>query len=219
MEADGVVIGLRQEAHFWRAQHARAVGREAIWKRKARQLGQQLEQTVGGQETRLAELRRQLEAVLCQQQARIAELTRQIEEKNARMAWLEQQVFGRKSEQTPDPVAQQTPTADSGPVSADRRRGRGQQPGAKGHGRKRRLDLQTEIVVHDFPEDQRRCFRCGELFLVLPGTEDSEVLDWELRLVRRIHKRTRYRPGGDCPGRPGTITAPGPAKLIPKGTL
>ena len=75
----GLEVELRQQAHYWRALHARATEREAAWKDKAQRL----------------------EQVVRQQQAQIAELTNKLEEALARVAWLEGQVFGRKSEQCP----------------------------------------------------------------------------------------------------------------------
>ncbi len=97
------------------------------------------------------------------------------------------------------------------------RRKRGKQPGTKGYGRKRRENLPAEEVVHDLPEDQRRCPRCGKPFGVFPGTEDSEQIEWEVNLSRRTHKRARYVPTCHCRAVTGIVTAPGPPKLIPKG--
>jgi len=199
MEIDGILIGLRQEAHYWRAQHARAIEREVAWRNRARQL----EDTVGSQ------------------QRRIAELAQQVEERDARIAWLEQQVFGPKSEQTqgsvPEMPANEAQTSDSGQGSLEEPRRRGQQAGAKGHGRKHRHQLRTEVVVHDLPEEQRRCPHCGKPLVAFPGTEDSDEIDWQMDVLRRIHRRTRYRPNCDCQAVPGIVTAPGPVKLIPKG--
>ena len=117
-------IELRQQAHYWRAQHARAIEREAAWKQKAQQL----------------------EPVVRRQQAQIAELTGELEAAKARIARLEKQAFGRKSEPCPDPGQPEPPSAlDGNPDAADApepggepRRKRGKQPGAKGYGRKRR---------------------------------------------------------------------------------
>jgi transposase len=147
-------------------------------------------------------------------------LTRENEALKARIAWLEQQVFGRKSEQTPDAAAEACESGakvDSPPSGLEQRRRRGKQPGSKGYGRKRYVHLPTEVVVHDLPADQRRCPICGQPFIPFPGTEDSEVIEWEARPVRRVHKRTRYRPGCQCRAVPGIVTAPPPPKLIPKG--
>ncbi len=140
----GLEIELRQQAHYYRSLHARAVEREAAWKDKAQRL----------------------EEVVRRQQAQIAELTREVEAAKARIAWLEQQVFGRKSEQCPrpDPCPQGSASALDGNAEAahepelgnEPKRKRGKQPGAKGYGRKRRHDLPAEDVVHELPEDQQR---------------------------------------------------------------
>ncbi len=198
-ETRGLEVELRQQAHYYKALHARAVEREAAWKHKAQEL----------------------EQIVRRQQAQIAELTQELETTRARIAWLEQQVFGRKSEQVADPSPQaphddrQIPGARL--RSDERRRQRGKQPGAKGYGRKRRHELPAEEVVHDLPEDQRRCPRCGKPFDVFPGTEDSEQIEWEVVLYRRIHRRSRYVPTCDCQAVTGIVTAPCPPKLIPKG--
>ncbi|MEE9295707.1 MAG: Druantia anti-phage system protein DruA [Phycisphaerae bacterium] len=194
---------LRQQAHYWQAQHARAVEREAAWKDKAQQL----------------------EQVVRRQQARIAELTGELEAAKARIAWLEKQVFGRKSEQCPEPgQPDPTPAIDGNADAADGPqpgneppRKRGKQPGAKGYGRKRRDDLPAEETVHDLPEDQKQCPRCGKPFDGFPKTEDSEQIEWEVVLYRRIHKRSQYLPTCDCRAVPGIVAAPCPPKLIRRG--
>jgi transposase len=61
------------------------------------------------------------------------------------------------------------------------------------------------------------CPRCGKPFEVFPGTEDSDEIDWNVRLTRRVHKRVRYRPACQCGVVPGIVAAPPPPKLIPKG--
>ena len=139
-------IGLRQQAYYWRSQHARAVEREAEWKAKAQQ--------------RAAELRRR--------DATITQLNQRIEALKARVAWLAQQVFGRKTEATEDSTsdtqnedqnssasssdsADESSTPSSEPPSQETRK-RGQQKGAKGHGRKRRLNLPCVEVTHEMPE-------------------------------------------------------------------
>ena len=193
-----LVIELRQQAHFWRAQHARAVEREAAGKEKAEQLRQ----------------------VVRRQQNQITELTEKLQAAKARIAWLEQQVFGQKSEhctshQGSSQVAEDH--TDGSEPCAEPRRKRGKQPGAKGYGRTRRQDLPTEEVVHDLPEDQRQCPRCGRPFGVFPGTEDSEQIEWKVILYRCIHKRSRYVSTCDCRAVTGIVTAPCPPKLIPKG--
>jgi transposase len=155
-------------------------------------------------------------------QSQAAEQKRQIEALKAKLVLMQQLLFGRKSEQSDKECGEQQGGKD-GPESdkADRagitRRNRGKQPGAKGNGRKRRARLPAEQIDHDLPEDQKCCPNCEKPFLAFPGSEDSEEIDWQVRLVRRVHKRKRYRKACDCGAIPGIVTAPCPAKLIPKG--
>ena len=193
------LIDLRQQVNYWRVMHARAVEREALWKEKAQHL----------------------EAVVRRQEAQLREQAGQIEALTAQVAWLQQQVFGRKSEErkaTPAEIqdTDRQPSDASEPVSGVGRK-RGKQPGAKGYGRKRREGLPVEEVLHPLPDEAARCPGCGAPFVVFPGSEDSEEIHWEVHLVRRVHKRMRYQPTCQCRAVPGILTAPPPAKLIPKG--
>jgi hypothetical protein len=51
----------------------------------------------------------------------------------------------------------------------------------------------------------------------MSATEDSEVLEIEVRAHRRRIRRRRYRATCDCDPARRTLTAPSPPKLIPKG--
>ena len=118
-------IELRQQANYWRAQHVRACQRHEVWKAKALQL----------------------ESTVRKCQVTIDEQSQQIEALKARVIWLTQQVFGRKTESTIDNGNESQNLSDSstgistealdpsGDSSPDKRK-RGQQKGAKGHGRK-----------------------------------------------------------------------------------
>jgi len=189
---------LRQQANYWRERHGRAAKRAGHWKEKA----ENLERVVG------------------EQKREIRELTDQVEKQTARIAWLEQQVFGRKSEGTAECVKEGTEEGKRGPA---RRRGgsrkRGKQPGAKGYGRRKHPELPTEEVIHELPESKRICPKCGKPFADFPGTEDSEEIDYEERVFRRVHRRKRYRRTCQCERVPGIVAAPAPPKLIPKGKL
>lgn len=189
--ADHELIALRQQANYWRAQHTRAVERERI----------------------LTEEKRQLLETVRQLQERVAKL----EGLEQEVAFLRQQLFGRKSERSGPPArsAPQAGPAQDGPPTPGRKRG--QQPGAKGHGRKRHPDLPTEEMTHSLPADAQHCPQCGKPFDPFPGTQDSEEIEWDVHVFRRVHKRERYTPTCTCGAVPGIVTAPGPAKLIPKG--
>ena len=76
-ETGNELIDLRRQAHLWKALHGRAVAREAAWRERA--------------ET--------AERLVREEQARNEALTQEIKALKLRKAWLERQLFGRKSEQ------------------------------------------------------------------------------------------------------------------------
>jgi transposase len=203
LEIDRELMGLRREAHYWQAMHARVCERERFWKEKAEQL----------------------DATVRQQAAEIIKINEEKENLKARVLWLQQQLFGRKSQKgkpEPEPSAPDDPEADPSPSGSpddhpEKKRKRGKRPGTKGYGRKRYEELFTVEIIHDLPEGEKQCPCCGRAFLEFPGTEDSQEIHWEVHLVRRIHRRKRYLPTCSCDTLPGIVTAPCPPKLIPKG--
>ena len=185
---------LNCDVAYYKVMHARAAGREAV-----------LKQRVGELEERCA-----------RQEERIKELLEANEKFQARVAWLEQQLFGRKSEQTEPSIGENPDDASAvcgarAPAGEEPKK-RGKQPGAKGYGRKRHDRLPTEEIPHELPPNLRCCPRCGEPFEPFPGTEDSDELDWDVRLTRRVHKRARYRPACQCGAVPGIVAAPPPQR-------
>jgi transposase len=149
---------------------------------------------------------------------------------------LRHRLFGRRSEARhgPDGLAPDDPPTDllaelpegsptrdaaalppRGPLPATRRR-RGQQRGVPGHGRRDYSALPTTEEVSDLPADQCRCQRCGQPFAPFPGSDDSTVLEVEVRAHRRLIHRQRYRPTCLCGIHAGVVTAPPPPRLIPK---
>jgi transposase len=182
----------RMEANYRKAQHVRAMEREAALKERVKEL----------------------EAVV----RALTEELKGYEELKAKHKLLEELHFGRKTEQRQQDEPVQDPQQDipDQPEKPPPRR-RGQQPGAKGHGRRIREELPKEEIVHDIPEKERRCPDCGKPFEEFPGTEDSEEIHVEVKVSRRVHKRKRYKPTCQCEAVPGIVTAPAPPKLIPKG--
>ena len=204
-EAKNQLIDLRRQSRFWKAQHGRALEREKACKGEISQLKKSLRDQY--------ELNQKL--------------IKANESKDARIAWLEQQLFGRKSETTQSsaPSSCDSKTASSTIGSSttpsksrqQSRRNRGKQRGAKGHGRKRRVDLPWEEIFINAPEGLLRCPFCGEYASDFLGTEDSEVIDWQIVLCRLIYRRKRYRRGCDCPNSSRIFSAPPVPKLISKG--
>ena len=193
-------FNLRQQAGYWRAQHARAAQRASDFKARAEEL----------------------EGMVKALKAALVESTKEKEEHEARIAFLERQVFGAKGEQSKDDGAGSGEGEPSGGASSDMGvrgggRKRGQQRGKKSAGRRSHPELPAEEILHDLPELDRCCPKCGLAFDDFPGTEDSEEIHWEVHVTRKVHRRKRYRRACKCPGVPGIITAPVPPKLFPKG--
>ncbi len=79
--------------------------------------------------------------------------------------------------------------------------------------------LPAKEEIHDLADADKQCPCCGLPFEPFPGSEDSTILEIDVRAYRRIIRRKRYKPTCTCPDNRGIITAPVPAKLIPKCTF
>ena len=66
-------------------------------------------------------------------------------------------------------------------------------------------------------EEERICSICHRIHPEIGLTEESEEIEWEVRLERVRHIRHCYLRGCNCVPGPKILTAPKPAKLIPKG--
>ena len=137
-------------------------------------------------------------------------LQNEIKELQAKLKLREKQLFGKGSEKKKNENEGQ-------PGEEKEKKKRGQQPGAPGHGRKKHDNLPKIDEEHDLPEEEKLCSCCGLPFEEFPGTEESEVVEVEVRAhVRRIIRRKYVRTCA-CPNLPVIVTAKGPDKLIPKG--
>ena len=144
--------------------------------------------------------------------ARLTELQAELEQLRAQLRLRERQLFGRKAE----PAPAHAPDQATVPSPPEPPRPRGQQRGRPSPPRRDYSHL--PVVLHELarPADQQQCPQCGQPFASFPGTADSELLEIEVRAYRRRYRRHRYRPTCRCGCQPGIVTAPGPAKLIPK---
>lgn len=79
--------------------------------------------------------------------------------------------------------------------------------------------MQKDLPVRheDVASAQAHCAHCGLGWRIFPGTEDSEILEIEVKAYRRSVHRRRYKPACQCDRLPGIITAPPPGKLIARG--
>ena len=176
-------------------------------------------------ERELGELRREISELRCEvgywksrhadAVKRNEQLAEELRQAKGEIRTLREERFGRKSEKA-------TPTDRSNglfdPLELPvRSRKRGAQAGQEGHGRR---DYSHLPVVEEFvslPAESLCCPRCGKPARMMSVTEDSEVLEIEVRAHRRRIRRRRYRPTCSCHPARRTLVAPPPAKLIPKG--
>jgi transposase len=151
-------------------------------------------------------------------EAQVAELTEQVKALQEQVAVLGRMLFSQSSEKRDRSFGGGQDDGNGAGEAGETlsRRRKGQRPGGKGHGRRDYSHLDTREIIHEVPEDQRRCAGCGCWFEVL-GFEDSEQIDWHVQITRIVHRRSRYRRRCSCPGCPRTVVAPAVAKAIGKG--
>ena len=155
-------------------------------------------------EDRLLRLLRQMKEQGAQREAA---LRAELEQERAKARDLQQRLFGRKSEH-------QRPGERQG-HSAKCARPRGHQRGVRSHGRSMQSNLPARHETIGIEPPQ--CPQCALALKPFPGTEDSEVLEIEVKAYRRVIHRKRYTPTCQCACLPGIVCAPAPPKLMPKG--
>jgi transposase len=145
---------------------------------------------------------------------REALLRQENDQLRAQLRLREQQLFGRKTE-----TSAATTPATTTPPHARPRRPRGQQRGHQGPGRRDYTHWPVVVEDREIPGDQCCCRRCGRPFAPVSGTEDSTILEVEVKAHRRVIRRRRYRPTCACGAHPGMVTAPPAPRVIPKSLL
>jgi transposase len=128
---------------------------------------------------------------------------------------LKDKLFGRRTEKA-KPNDRSNHLDDPQERSEVSRRRRGHQPGQPGASRRDYSHLPVVEETIALPAAECVCPRCGKPREEMTETEDSEVIEIEVRAHRRRIRRNRYRATCDCPGVACTITAPPVPKLIPK---
>ena len=127
---------------------------------------------------------------------------------------LQAERFGRRSEKQ---AGRDRSNNLDDPTQAKPKRQRGRQPGQPAPQRRDYSHLPAREQFIDLPEAEQICPQCG-LPLKACGSEDSEQLEIEITVYRRVIRRRRGQRTCDCPG-PRTCTAPPAPKLIPKSLL
>jgi transposase len=146
---------------------------------------------------------------------RIEHLKEELDQAQGQVRSLQDKLFGRKSEKSAR-RDRCNDLLDPDDITAPAKK-RGAEPGHAGHGRRDYSHLPVEEEFISLPEEMSACGICGRPFVMMSATEDSELLEIEVRAHRRRIRRRRYRTACDCDCSPGTLTAPPPPKLIPKG--
>jgi len=144
-------------------------------------------------------------------QKQIDELKGQVEHWKGKFRKFKQRLFGKKSEKS-------SKKERSGKANASGRK-RGQQTGSAGHGRTDREHLPVVDEVRDLPEGECQCPHCGGVYEPFPGTEDSEIVEIEVRGYKRKIRRKRYKKTCSCPQTPGIITAPPAPRIIDRSPI
>jgi transposase len=145
---------------------------------------------------------------------RVAALEQENEQLRGEVRKLQAERFGRRSEK--QSRSDRSNELDD-PANAKPKRSRGRQPGQPAPRRRDYSQLPAREEFLDLPEAQQVCPHCGQP-LKACGSEDSEQLEIEITVFRRvIHRRRGQRTCG-CPG-PRTCTAPPAPKLLPKSLL
>ena len=148
---------------------------------------------------------------------REAALRQEIEQLRAQLRLREQQLFGRKTETSAATVP--TPTPSPADPEAPARRPRGQQRGQPGPQRRDPSHLPAVVEEHELADADCQCDRCGRPFAPVSGTEESTILEVEVKAYRRVSRRRRYRPTCDCGVHPGIVSAPPAPRVLPKSHL
>ncbi|MCP5073438.1 MAG: IS66 family transposase [Rhodobacteraceae bacterium] len=144
-------------------------------------------------------------------QKQIDELKGQVEHWKGKFRKFKQRLFGKKSEKS----SKNETSGQSHPSG----RKRGQQKGSVGHGRTKRPHLPVVDEQRDLPEGECQCPHCGGAYDPFPGTEDSEILEIEVRGYKRKIRRKRYKKTCQCPQTPGIVTAPPAPRVIDRSPI
>src|SRR3972149_7779557 len=120
---------------------------------------------------------------------RIEQLQEELDQSRGQTRALQDKLFGRKSEKSARSDRSNN-LFDPEDVTAAAKR-RGAQPGQTGHGRRDYSHLPVKEEFVPLPEESLACPHCGKPAAMLSATEDSELLEIEVRAHRRRVRRRR----------------------------
>jgi len=145
---------------------------------------------------------------------RNTKLQAELDQAKAEIRQLKAERFGKQSEK--QSAIDRSNHLDDPREQATLKKKRGQQPGRTAPKRRDYSHLPVREQQVDLPEDSKVCDCCGKPLADLGQSDDSEQIEIETTVYRQVVRRKRYLRTCDCSGRPRTVTAPLPPKLLPK---
>ena len=145
---------------------------------------------------------------------RNVKLQAELDQAKAEISQLKAERFGKQSEK--QSTADRSNQLDDPPQQAATKNKRGQQPGRPAPRRRDYSHLPAREETIDLPDEAKVCAGCGKPLSDLGCTDDSEQIEIETTVYRRVIRRKRCRRTCDCENQPRTATAPAPPKLLPK---
>lgn len=137
-----------------------------------------------------------------------------LDEANAEIRQLKAERFGKQSEKSSSSDRSNELVDPQQPAKPKNKRG--QQPGRPAPKRRDYSHLPAREELIDLPEDAKVCACCGEPLADLGASQSCEQIEIETIVYRRVIRRKRYRRTCQCEEPARTLTAPPPAKLLPK---
>jgi transposase len=141
-------------------------------------------------------------------------LQAELDQANAEIRQLKADRFGRRSEK--QSASDRSNQLEDSQAPATRKKRRGQQPGRSAPKRRDYSHLPVREEHVDLPDNAKVCDCCGKPFADLGHRDESEQIEIETTVFRRVIRRKRYRRTCDCWRQRRTITAPLPPKLLPQ---
>jgi transposase len=108
---------------------------------------------------------------------------------------------------------------DTSNGSLKKKRGKGskgKKPGSRGFGRRAHSELPLIVEDHGLSIAERTCPSCGLVAEETAMTEDSEEVEYTVKVVRKRKRRKKYKKSCECPEQPMILTAPVPLKALTK---
>jgi transposase len=187
-------------------------------------LVQQLRQEVCELRRENADLHRQVSELRCEAGywksrhsdavKRNAKRQAELDQAKAEIRQLKDERFGKRSEKQSS--TDRSNDLDDPQDQAASKKKRGQQSNRRIPKRRDHSHLPAREELIDVPADAKVCDCCGKPLADLGSSDAVEQLEIETVVYRRVVRRKRLRRTCDCTGSPQTVTAPLPAKVLPK---